>query len=56
MRIKGGKATYTNHYVRTSRLLQEQAANRPLFTKVRAGAGLHAARKRHWQRHAPRCA
>ncbi|KAG1673746.1 hypothetical protein FOA52_002315 [Chlamydomonas sp. UWO 241] len=33
-RIKGGKATYSNKWIETSRLRQEQAAGDPLFLKL----------------------
>ena len=34
VRIKGGRASYSNAYVRTTRLEKEQAAGRSLFSKV----------------------
>jgi carotenoid cleavage dioxygenase-like enzyme len=36
VRIKGGKAAYSNHWVLTERLRQEQNAGRALFLKVSA--------------------
>lgn len=33
-RLKDGKVSYCNHFVRTSRLQQEQKAGRPLFLKI----------------------
>lgn len=35
VRIRGGKASYSNSYVKTSRLQKEVAAGRSLFSKVR---------------------
>lgn len=33
VRIKGGKATYSNRYVRTTKLIAEEEAGRPLALK-----------------------
>lgn len=38
-RIKDGRVSYANHWVRTSKLAQEQAAGKPIFMKVRAEGG-----------------
>ena len=38
VRIQGGRASYSNSYVETSRLQKEVAAGRPLFSKARPQA------------------
>ncbi len=52
VRIAGGAASYSNHWVRTKRLDAEQAAGWPLFMKVRrAPEGGGGAVRSAWGHH-----
>ena len=42
VRISGGRASYSNSYVRTTRLAKERAAGRSMFSKVCCGASFAA--------------